>query len=29
VEIDARPGGRYTYTMVNDATGEQVVTAGV
>ena len=29
VEIDARLGGRYTYTMVNDATGEQVVTAGV
>lgn len=29
VEIDARAGGRYTYTMVNDATGETVVTSGV
>lgn len=28
VEIDARVGGRYTYTMVNDATGIKVVTAG-
>lgn len=29
VEIDARVGGRYTYTMVNDATGERIITAGV
>ncbi|HAM26700.1 MAG TPA: SRPBCC domain-containing protein [Microbacteriaceae bacterium] len=29
VEIDARVGGRYTYTMVNDATGDRVVTGGV
>lgn len=29
VEIDARVGGRYTYAMVNDATGDTVVTAGV
>ncbi|MCO5223066.1 MAG: SRPBCC domain-containing protein [Thermomicrobiales bacterium] len=29
VEIDARVGGHYTYTMVNDSTGERVVTAGV
>jgi len=29
VEIDARVGGRYTYTMVNDATGEKIVTGGV
>ena len=29
VEIDARVGGRYTYTMVNDASGDRVVTGGV
>ncbi|MFV2196820.1 SRPBCC family protein [Nocardiopsis sp. LOL_012] len=29
VEMDTRVGGRYTYTMVNDATGEKVVTGGV
>lgn len=29
VEIDARVGGRYTYTMVMDTTGQQYVTAGV
>jgi len=29
VEIDARVGGRYTYTMVSDETGEEYVTAGV
>ena len=29
VEIDARVGGRYTYTMVNDASGDTVVTGGV
>ena len=28
VEIDARVNGRYTYTMVNDETGERVVTGG-
>ncbi len=29
VEIDPRIGGAYRYTMVDDATGEQVVTGGV
>ncbi|WP_066586154.1 SRPBCC family protein [Cellulomonas timonensis] len=29
VAIDARVGGRYAYTMVNDATGEQYPTGGV
>lgn len=29
VTIDARVGGRYAYTMVNDATGERYPTAGV
>ena len=29
VEIDARVGGRYTYAMVDDATGDKVVTVGV
>jgi uncharacterized protein YndB with AHSA1/START domain len=29
VEIDARVGGRYIYTMVNDATGDKVITGGV
>lgn len=29
VEIDARVGGRYTYTMVNDATGDKILTGGV
>jgi uncharacterized protein YndB with AHSA1/START domain len=29
VEIDARVGGRYTYTMVNDAYGHKVVTGGI
>lgn len=29
VEIDAPVGGRYTYTMVNDASGDRVVTGGV
>lgn len=29
VEVDARVGGHYTYTMVNDASGERVVTGGV
>ena len=29
VEIDARVGGRYIYTMVNDATGDKVVTGGI
>jgi hypothetical protein len=27
--IDARIGGTYTYTMVNDATGEKMVTGCV
>jgi len=29
VAIDARVGGRYTYTMVNDDTGDKIVTGGV
>lgn len=29
VEIDAQVGGSYRYTMVNDETGEEVVTGGV
>jgi uncharacterized protein YndB with AHSA1/START domain len=29
VRIDARVGGRYAYTMVNDATGEKYPTGGV
>ncbi|MCH8561822.1 SRPBCC domain-containing protein [Nesterenkonia sp. YGD6] len=29
VEMDVRVGGRYTYTMVNDEDGTEVVTAGV
>lgn len=29
VAIDARVGGRYAYTMVNDETGEQYPTGGV
>jgi uncharacterized protein YndB with AHSA1/START domain len=29
VEIDARIDGHYTYTMVNDETGQSVVTGGV
>jgi uncharacterized protein YndB with AHSA1/START domain len=29
VTIDARVGGRYAYTMVNDATGEKFLTGGV
>lgn len=29
VEIDAHVGGSYQYTMVNDETGEEVVTGGV
>lgn len=29
VDIDARVGGKYAYTMVNDATGEQYPTGGV
>ena len=29
VVIDARVGGRYTYTMVNDASGEEYPTTGV
>ena len=29
VQIDARVGGRYIYTMVNDATGDRVITGGV
>jgi uncharacterized protein YndB with AHSA1/START domain len=29
VEIEARVGGRYTYTMVNDATSDEVLTGGV
>lgn len=29
VVIDARVGGRYAYTMVNDATGEEYPTVGV
>ena len=29
VTIDARVGGRYTYTMVNDATGDEFPTGGV
>ncbi len=29
VEIDARVGGSYVYTMVDDATGNEVVTGGV
>jgi uncharacterized protein YndB with AHSA1/START domain len=28
IEIDAPVGGRYTFTMVNDATGDEVVTGG-
>ena len=28
VEIDAREGGTYRYTMVDDATGDETVTAG-
>lgn len=28
VSIDARIGGRYTYTMVNDSTGDEFPTAG-
>jgi uncharacterized protein YndB with AHSA1/START domain len=28
VTIDARPGGRYAYTMVNDETGERYPTGG-
>ncbi|PJJ55225.1 SRPBCC family protein [Compostimonas suwonensis] len=29
VRIDARVGGRYTYTMVDDVTGDRFVAAGV
>ncbi|WP_304454025.1 SRPBCC domain-containing protein [Nocardiopsis sp. YSL2] len=29
VEMDTQVGGRYTYTMVNDAVGNKVVTGGV
>lgn len=29
VEMDVRVGGSYTYTMVNDESGEKVVTGGV
>ncbi|NLA37716.1 MAG: SRPBCC domain-containing protein, partial [Actinobacteria bacterium] len=29
VEVDARSGGRYRYTMVDDDTGERVTTGGV
>lgn len=29
VAIDVRVGGRYTYTMVDDATGQRVVTRGI
>ncbi|NWN88917.1 MAG: SRPBCC domain-containing protein [Micrococcaceae bacterium] len=29
VEVDVRVGGHYIYTMVNDGTGERVVTGGV
>lgn len=29
VEVDVRIGGQYTYTMVNDDTGDRVVTGGV
>jgi uncharacterized protein YndB with AHSA1/START domain len=29
VVIDARVGGRYTYTMINDASGEEYPTLGV
>lgn len=29
VAIDARVGGRYSYTMINDATGESYPTGGV
>jgi uncharacterized protein YndB with AHSA1/START domain len=29
VSIDARVGGRYAYTMVNDATGDEYPTGGV
>lgn len=29
VQVDARVGGRYTYTMVNEAVGNKVVTGGV
>lgn len=29
VEVDLREGGRYSYTMVDDTTGEQYPTAGV
>ncbi|MDQ1607858.1 MAG: hypothetical protein QOE16_590 [Microbacteriaceae bacterium] len=29
VDVDARIGGTYTYTMVNNATGEKVITGGV
>ena len=29
VAVDPQVGGRYTYTMVNEATGDRVVTAGI
>lgn len=29
VEVDLRVGGHYVYTMVNDETGERVVTGGI
>lgn len=29
VEIDAKVGGHYIYTMVNDASGDSVVTGGI
>jgi uncharacterized protein YndB with AHSA1/START domain len=29
VSVDLKPGGRYTYTMVNDATDEEYPTGGV
>lgn len=29
VAVDARPGGRYAYTMVNDADGSEYPTAGI
>lgn len=29
VEVDAQVGGHYVYTMVNDDTGERVITGGV
>ncbi|MGO1383229.1 MAG: SRPBCC family protein [Arachnia sp.] len=29
IAMDVRPGGRYVYTMINDETGEEMITGGV